>query len=201
MATAVSAHGQHAEEQAFNDRKLRFGMIFYIVTDVAFSIFLTSAYPFLRQLNTDSGWFPYNFHLDFTSGNQLTIALVISALLIFVGMRALQANNQELFKLLVVLASLIMIGCTIAQTFILRTFPFAPTDGSFASTYVTLSFYHLYHLLIGSILAVGITMRALHDRYTPDGATGLRLISYYWYWVALYSVILTLLPIVLPPKI
>jgi heme/copper-type cytochrome/quinol oxidase subunit 3 len=201
MATAISAHGQPADEQALNDRKLRFGMLFYIVTDVAFAIFLTAAYPFLRQLNTNAGWFPYHFQPDFSTSNAITIALVVSTVLFLGGLQALNAGNQQLFKWLITLAALVMLGSLYAQIQVLRNVPFAATDGSFASTYITLSYYHLYHLIIGSFLALGVMVRALHERYSADRSTGLRLIGYFWSWVAIYSVVLTLLPIVLPPNV
>jgi heme/copper-type cytochrome/quinol oxidase subunit 3 len=197
----IAAHAHSADEQAMNDRKLRFGMIFYILTDVVLAIFLTVSYPFLRTLNNVQGWFPYHFGLNFTSGNIITIVLVASGVLYFIGYRALKAGSQGLFKAALTLAVLLMIGSFIAQIKVMGTFPFAATDGSFASTYIVLSAYHAYHLAFGTFFGVGLANRALRGRYSQDRSVGVQLIGYYWYWAVLYSIVLTLLPILLPPAL
>lgn len=201
MASAMPAATHAAADPSENDRKLRFGMIFYLVTDVAFAIFITAAYPFLRGLNTDSGWLPYHFQLDFTSGNIITGMLVVSGILYFIGYRALRAENQGLFKLGIGLAVLLMIASLVGQVMVMRGFPFAATDGSFASTYIVLSAYHAYHLVLGTFFGLGLGHRTLRGRYAKTNTTGVQLIGYYWLWVIVYSVVLTLLPMVLPPAV
>ncbi|HEX6122369.1 MAG TPA: cytochrome c oxidase subunit 3 [Ktedonobacterales bacterium] len=201
MATMIAAHGHTVEDQAVHDRKMRFGMIFYILTDVVLAIFLTAAYPFLRTLNNVQGWFPYHFQLDFSSGNMITIALIVSAVLYFIGYRALKAGSQGLFRGAIVLAALLMIGSFIAQIMQMGKFPFAASDGSFASTFVVLSGYHAYHLAFGTIFGLGVGIRALRGRYSSGNTLGVQLIGYYWYWAVLYSIVLTLLPILLPPAL
>jgi cytochrome c oxidase subunit 3 len=201
MGTAIAAAGHHADEHIDNDRKLRFGMLFYVVTDVILSIFLTSAYPFLHTVDNVQGWFPFHFTLDFTSGNIVTGLLVVSGILFFVAQRALKANNQMLFKGSIVVSVALMIVSLIMQVNVSHNFVFAAQDGSFASTWIVLSGYHIYHLVLGTFLGLGVANRALQGRYTSSGTVGLQAIGYYWYWVAIYSIALTLLPIVLPPAI
>ncbi|MBF6591295.1 MAG: cytochrome c oxidase subunit 3 [Ktedonobacterales bacterium] len=201
MATVISAQGHAETDRAANDRKLRFGMIIYLITDIAFAIFLTAAYPFLRGLNTDSGWFPYRFQLDFTSGNVITGLLVASGVCYFIGYRALRANNQGIFKVGTALAVLLVLVSLVAQISVMRHFPFAASDGSFASTYIVLSGYHTYHLVLGAFFGLGLANRALRGRYSAENAIGVRLIGYYWLWAIVYSVVLSALPHLLPPAV
>src|SRR5271165_412275 len=103
MGTAVSSggHAEHgaemsAEEVAFNERKVRFGMLLYVLADVLFVIFLMVSYPWLRAYNTDQGWFPYAGMSLPDQGTSFTLVLlmVVSAVFFFLGYLGIRAGNQ-----------------------------------------------------------------------------------------------------------
>jgi cytochrome c oxidase subunit 3 len=75
------------------------------------------------------------------------------------------------------------------------------TDGSYASTYIMLSGYHVYHLLLALFLGLGITHRALRGRYTSSNTVGVTAIGYFWYWTALMPVLVALMILALPPQL
>ena len=76
--------------------------------------------------------------------------------------------------------------------------PFTQSGGGFASMYVLFTGYHIYHMLLGLMFVIGITVRALQGRYTREHHMGITTIGYYWYWVVIFGIIGYLLPIVLP---
>jgi cytochrome c oxidase subunit 3 len=97
-------------------------------------------------------------------------------------------------------ATVLAIAALSGQIRFMGHLPFTTGDGSFASDYILLSGYHVYHLLLGIFLGIGVTIRAIRGRYSSDKTAGLSAISYYWYWMALTPVIITVMMIVLPPN-
>src|SRR6266436_177104 len=57
--STISAAGHAAPHAIDDDRKVRLGMLFYVLTDVILVTFLFAAYVWLRAYNTNGGWFPY----------------------------------------------------------------------------------------------------------------------------------------------
>ena len=49
-----AAHASHVDEEG----KVRLGMLFYVIVDAMFALFLVSAYIFLRASNVNNQWFP-----------------------------------------------------------------------------------------------------------------------------------------------
>ena len=78
---------------------------------------------------------------------------------------------------------------------------FGTSDGGFASEWTLLSGYHIYHLLIGTFLGLGLVNRAWRGRYSATKNLGVTTIGYFWYWMAATPVLVWLLMTLLPPKI
>lgn len=194
----------HAAAPAIdNDRKLRLGMLFYVLTDVTFAVFLLVAYVWLRAYNTNGGWFPFPGMAlpDTTTTYALTGLIVVSAICYFAGFLGARGGSQLVARIGLALALLLALVALVWQIMFMGQQQFAAKDGSFASTYILLSGYHVYHLLIGVFLGLGVTVRAFQGRYTPERHVGLVAIGYFWYWMALFAVLVTLLMIVLPPNL
>jgi cytochrome c oxidase subunit III len=202
MDAAISAHGHAGEHDIDNDRKLKIGMGFYVLVDIIFVIFLFVAYIWLRGYNTGGGWFPDKTKLpDAGTANLLTGLIIVSAVCYYVGYLGIKRGNQTVLRVGMVLALVLEIATLVGQIRYMGHLPFVTTDGSFASTFIMLSGYHVYHLLMGLFLGVGITHRALRGRYAADKLVGVVTIGYFWYWMAAMPVLMTLLMLALPPKI
>lgn len=203
MDAFVVAPGHTAAPAVDNDRKVRLGMLFYVLTDVTFVIFLLVSYVWLRAYNTNGGWFPFNgMRLpDSSTINLLTGLIVVSAICYFVAYRGILAGNQLVLRIGLALALLLAVVTVIWQIRFMGQQQFATKDGSFASTFILLSGYHVYHLLLGIFLGIGVTVRAFQGRYTADRHLGIITIGYFWYWMALMPVLVTLMMALLPPKL
>lgn len=201
MDAAVAAHG-HAAAQPMDEAKVRLGMRFYVLTDIIFVAFLLVTYIWLRANNTDSSWFPQGTKLpDANTNNVLVVLMVLSGISYFVGYLGIRRGSQGQLRIGMLIALLLLIAALIGQIRYQGNLPFVTTDGSFASTFILLSSYHIYHLLIALFLGLGLTHRAFRGRYTQERMLGVVTIGYFWYWTVATPVLIWLMMMALPPKI
>lgn len=202
MATAfpASGHAMPHGDQVDHDLKLRRGMLFYVLTDVLFVIFLLATYIWLRAYHAQ-GWFPDGLKLpDEQTVYILTGLCVLSAIFYFIGFLGIRNGNSSTLMICMAVATVLAIAALSGQIRFMGHLPFTTQDGSFACTYIMLSGYHIYHLALGTFLGIGVTHRSLRGRYSSDRTAGLTAIGYYWYWMALTPVLITLMMILLPPN-
>lgn len=204
------------------DRKVRLGMLFYVANDVIFSIFFIGSYIFLRGYDTNVRWFPPGTpQPPYGPATVIMLITVAGGVAYAIGEWALHIGVQSIFRLFVVLALAFYLVSLAAQVWLLGRLPFTVQDGAFATSYIVLSGYHVYHMALGVFLGVGVVNRAFHGLYEPrrslahveheeDGeagpvalalrnTTGIAAIGYYWFWAAIYAVAFWLLVIIQPP--
>ena len=202
MSVALPASGHHSEHVGNDESKVRLGMLFYVLTDVILVAFMFAAYIWLRAYNTDNGWLPAHYRLPDTTTTYVLDALIVaSALCFYAAYRGVRAGNQMVLRAGATLALVLLIVALIGQIRFMGQQQFATTDGSFASTFIVLSGYHVYHMLVGLFLGLGLTIRALRGKYSSEHHLGLVTIGYFWYWMALMPVLFTLIMAVLPPNL
>ncbi len=208
MDTAIDSggHGEHgalsAEEEQLNDRKVRLGMLFIVLADVLFVVYMTVTYPWERAYNTDQGWFPYaGMKLpDPTISLVLVLLMVASAVFFFIGYLGIRSGNQTVLRIGMLLSLLLVLAALVGQIVFMGQQQFAAADGTFADTWALFSGYHIYHLIWAAFLGIGLTNRAFRGRYTQARHLGVVTIGFFWYWAALTPVLFYLLMVVLPPK-
>jgi heme/copper-type cytochrome/quinol oxidase subunit 3 len=209
MSTAVSTggHAEHgvemsAEEVAFNERKVRFGMLLYVLADVLFVIFMMVTYPWLRAYNTDQGWFPFQGMAlpDQGTSFSLVLLMVVSAVFFVLGYLGIRAGNQVVLRACMLISLLVMLVALVGQVRFMGAQQFGPQDGTFADTWLLFSGYHIYHLLWATFLGLGITVRSFHGKYSKAHHLGVVTVGYFWYWAALTPVLFYVLMALLPPK-
>ncbi len=199
-AEAGASHVSHVDD----DQKVRIGMFLYVVTDILFALFLLISYLFLRANNTQGAWFPAGVPtLGGVQGIALleAILLVVSGIAFIVAHVGVRGDNQTLTRIGVVIAALGWLVALIVQFYFAGHLPFVTTNGAFASIYITLTGYHLYHLLFAAPMMIGLTVRSLQGRYTAARHLGITTVGYFWYWAVILGIIIWLLPIVLPPQL
>lgn len=201
MATSIPASGHAAGhgDSVDHDLKLRRGMLYYVLTDVIFVVFLLLTYIWLRAFHAD-GWFPDGTKTpDEQTVLILTGLCVLSGIFYFIGFLGIRAGNRGALTICSAIATILVIAALAGQIRFMGHLPFTTSDGSYASTYIVLSGYHIYHLLLALFLGIGVTNRAIHGRYSSANTSGLSAIGYYWYWMALTPVLVTVMMLVLPP--
>ena len=203
MAT-TSAALPHAEAPGFdNDRKARLGFLFYVLTDVTFVLFLFASYVWLRAYNTNNAWFPFKGMKlpDPTTTLVLMVMIVVSAICFYLAYLGARGGNQLLLRLGLLVAFLLCVATLIGQIRFMGQQQFATGDGSFASIFILLSGYHVYHLAIGTFLGFALTVRAFRGFYSREHHLGLVAVGFFWYWMALMPVLLWLIMLALPPQL
>ncbi len=203
MGAAIPAQS-HGEAHAMDDEsKVRLGMFFYVLTDVTFVIFLLVGYVWLRAYNVNNAWYPYkSFAVPDESTSLILVLLMVgSGVCYFIGYRAILAGSKALLSIFATLALALTVVTLVWQIRFMGSQPFASVDGSFASEWLLLSGYHIYHLAVGTFLGLGLVNRAWRGRYSSEKHLGVTTIGYFWYWMALTPVIVWALMMLLPPKI
>ena len=190
-----SSHASHIDE----DRKVRIGMLFYVLTDVMFALFMVSAYIFLRAANVNDMWMPAGVKgIDPAMPAALTAILVVSTLFFVLAHVSVRNGNGALARLGIFVAAALWIVSIIGNIYYMAHLPFTQSDGGFASMYVLFTGYHIYHLLFGLMFVIGITVRTMQGRYSPEKHLGYSTIGYYWYWTMIFAVVGFVLPMLLP---
>lgn len=173
MATELGFSGLFTPDQARlrevnEDRKVRVGMLFYTCNDIILAIFFFGSYVFLRGYNINDRWFPPGTSQPpFGFGTWIMILVVLGGVAYAAGEIMLHRGQQTLFRALMVVAVLLYLLDLILQVILMAHLPFTQASGSFASSYLLLSGYHIYHLAIALFLGAGIVNRAFRGRYMP----------------------------------
>lgn len=191
----ASSHASHIDEEG----KVRLGMLFYVIVDAMFALFLVSAYIFLRTANVNNQWFPDGTkNIDLAQPTTQTAILVASGLCLILAHWAVRQGRGGLVKVGVVAGAILWLVTLVGNIQYMGHLPFVQTQGGFASMYVLFLGYHIYHLLFGVVMVVGLSVRSLQGRYTQEKHLGITTIGYYWYWTVLFGLVSFVLPLLLP---
>ena len=198
------------------DRKLRVGMYFYVLSDLFLAIFMFGVYVFLRGYDTNGRWFPPGSKTpDMTQSTVIMVIAVLGGVVYAAGSGALKRKAGSLFRWAMLLSALLFLGDGVYQIWSITHLPFDQTTGSYGSSYVLLAGYHAYHMVLATFLGVGIANRAFRGYYDntshgADGAhapspefaqrntSGIASIGYYQYYAVVYAVAFWLLLLILP---
>lgn len=191
----VSSHASHIDEEA----KVRLGMLFYVIVDVMLALFMVSAYIFLRASNVNNLWFPDGTkNINLTQPTVQTGLLVASGLFFILAHWAVRRGIGGLVKVGVTVGAILWIVTLIGNVQYMGHLPFTAVSGGFADMYLLFTGYHIFHLILGLMFVIGLTVRSLQGRYTQEKHLGITTVGYLWYWTVLFGIIGYLLPIILP---
>lgn len=227
LTPSVSRPAARAEVD--EDRKVRLGMFFYVLSDLILAVFFFASYIFLRGYNTNDRWVPPSLTHVIGSGpvaatGWITLIAVVGAVAYGVGQWALYTNKYALFTWAVAAALLLYFADGVIQLVVILRQPYDVSAGSFASAFGVLAGYHVYHMALAVFLGVGVVIRAMRGLYrwpaepgAPQQhaaaagggeqpftgparkATGIAAIGYYWHYAALYAIATWLLLLIAPP--
>lgn len=166
-------------------RRNRLGVWLCIVSDVTGVVALLIAYAYLWSLNVNDAWAPPNdAFADPLLFWLVTLGGVAIAALLWLGYRAV-AHGSSAGLAMFGLAVLLVVATFVLQIVQLSTFPFDPTDGSYASATFWLCIGAALHLGLVLVLALGVlgrTRAGLISRSNPYHA---RLVAMYATWAAI----------------
>jgi len=169
------------------------GVLLLIVADLAFVLSLVFTWFYLRTQNTNDHWIP----ADVTTASQsegwiVTGVALVSAALAYLGLRAIRQNSQKGLLGFFTLAFVTIIADLILQLRALQHYPFHMSNGTYASTMIALAGANVFHLALTCFLGLGMVNRIRQHRYTSEDHFHVAIVTYWWIWVSIASVITSL---------
>ena len=167
-------------------RRNRLGVWLCIVSDVTGSVALLIAYAYLWSLNVNDAWAPpKDAFADPWLFWIVTLGGALTALLLWWAYRLLTHGGGKEALAVVGLTVLVVLATFVLQIVQLSTFPFGPSDGSYASATFWLCIGAAYHLVLVLFLALAVVGRTRAGLISPRNPYHLRLVAMYATWAAI----------------
>ncbi len=172
-------------------RMQRLGVVLLIVGDATFVLSLVFTYLYLRALNTEALW----LGPDQPGAVSGRFSWVIAAVAVL-GWAAYWWAERGARPLAVVRAGVVVASAVLVVDLGLQLAQmigagFTPREGAYHSAWMALAGYHVLHLLITLFLGAGIVVRLTKGRLDRD-RWHLRLVGYWWRWMAATAVVIAL---------
>jgi len=171
------------------------GMLLFITSEVMFFAGLFGAYFTVRASTrpcppADNPHF--NLHEDPWKAAILTVILVTSSFTCQLGIWAIRRDDRRGLVRGIAVTLVLGIAFLLGQAYDYSQLGFGLTDGTFGTTFFTLTGFHGAHVLGGTIMLSVILYRALAGQFTARHHDAVEATSLYWHfvdvvWVALFS--------------
>ncbi len=178
------------------------GMILFITSEVMFFAGLFAAY-FNTRATATSGWPPPgNPHFQIKGEILLpliiTTILVLSSFTMHYGVRRIRQGDRRGLTRAVAVTLLLGITFLAGQLYDYSRLGFGLSDGTFGTTFYTLTGFHGAHVLAGTIMLAVILFRSGTGQFSARHHDAVEAVSLYWHfvdivWICLFST-LYLLP-------
>jgi heme/copper-type cytochrome/quinol oxidase subunit 3 len=172
----------------------KLGMWVFLGSEVMFFTALIGSYIILRVAQPQA-WagHPQQTPLDIPITAVNTFLLICSSVTMVKAFAAAQDGLQKQLRLW--LLATVLIGATFVgvQVFEYRTLighGFTPAASLFGSTFYTMTGFHGFHVTMGVICMIYVTLQAFRGRYTAQDHRGVEVIGLYWHFVDLVWIIL-----------
>lgn len=195
---------------AWEDRSYRLGMIWFIISEVAFFACFFGVLYYLRLISVPelAGFDPaYTLHPGYTGGWPTsgpmgdpftpmgawgipafnTLLLLTSGATITWAHWALLKNNRS--QLIIGMALTILLGVTF-MGFQVYEYIHAYRDlgltlgaGVYGATFFILTGFHGLHVTLGTIMLIVILGRCMKGHFSPDNHFGFEAVAWYWHFV------------------
>ncbi len=169
----------------------RIALLVVLASETIFFGTLLSAYFFLRASLT-------SWPLDSLTLARLlvpaanTFLLLISALTMYQGLRAIRQNRAEALKAWLILTLAIGLIFVAGQVFEFNRSGMKITDQAFGGVFFTLIGFHAVHVIAGVIMLLLLLWRTFLGDFTARRHTAIQIGAWFWYfivavWVVLFS--------------
>lgn len=191
MTTGTVRQEPLAEHGHDQTRSERAGVLLLIVADVAFVLSLVFTYFYLRGLNTDDGWIPKgSATLSPVDGWLIAGLVVLSALVYRWGELRDRAGQRGQLITATAVGLILLLADLALQLWRMVTLPFGVGTGSYASMIMVMGGAHVFHLILTAVLGLAIWNRARRGLSGRAAGWQVRMVGYWWYWVAISAVII-----------
>ncbi len=191
MSDLVEAegHASHHLPPEVVGRQQRRAVQLFILADMVFFACLLFTYFYLRALDVDGGWIPDGGATTAPWKSWLIALVTIAAAASFrSGVQGLQAGVRSTFDARA-LAGLVLVVFAVALViYQIVTWPILMSDGSYASTFIVMTWVQLVHLVVLLFLAFGVWNRGVKGKLDSNASHAV-VVGYFWNWVALTSLL------------
>lgn len=165
--------------------------IFILAEMLAFAVFF-SAYAFARASNVEL-FNQYQQTLDRNAGALNTVLLITGSWFVVLAVQAAHRDDGK------AVSRNIALGFICGAAFlVVKVFEYAEKFGAgislstntFYMFYISLTFFHFMHVILGMVILTAIWLQARKGAYTSQNAHGLESGAAYWHMVDLLWIIL-----------
>ncbi len=168
----------------------RRAVLFFILADVVFFASLLFTYFYLHALNVNDGWLPEGANTAPSGVVWLVSGVtVLSALAYRSAEMGIRAGQRSRFLSGALLGLVLVVAAMALIIYQASTWPIYMSDGSYASIFIVMVWTQFAHLVVLTILAIGIWNRGGQGKFDDGNHTHVTLVGYFWYWVTLTAVL------------
>ncbi len=190
-----------AAQEGNENRKLGFWVFlsseFLIFAGMITAFVITRANVFRKTLNIEEfhklWWEPTLFSTALVSIN--TFILLASSLFVVLGIEAIRKDDQKgmikWLTLTIIMGALFLGGQAVEYTSLFNEghFYFNGAD-PFGSAFFTLTGFHGLHVFVGTLIAIGVLLRARRGAYWSGNYTSFEVFGLFWHFVDLVWVLI-----------
>ena len=175
------------------------GMLLFICSEVMFFSGLFAAYFNVRATTTP--WPPtqpaelaehFNLHAEPFYAFGLTVVLIVSSFTCQFAVWAIRRGDRTGFIRNISVTVVLGIAFLLGQAYDYSTIGFGLADGTFGTTFYTLTGFHGAHVFGGVIMLSVILYRGMAGQFSAQHHDAVEAASLYWHfvdvvWIALFS--------------
>ena len=173
------------------------GMILFITSEVMFFAGLFAAYFNVRA--TAPQWPPagnehFNIHAEVLLPFILTCVLVLSSFTCQMGIWAIRRGDRRGLSRAIAVTLALGITFLVGQAYDYSRLGFGLSDGTFGTTFYTLTGFHGAHVFAGTIMLSVILFRSSTGQFSARHHDAVEAVSLYWHfvdavWIIIFSTI------------
>lgn len=160
----------------------RYGMIFFIASEVMFFAAFFAAFFYLRNYNI--AWPPSNIepmHIDLPVIN--TLILLTSGVTITYAHHALLEGKKELARFFTFLTWHLGVIFLFCQAYEYAEAGFSMNSGVYGSTFYLLTGFHGFHVLLGTAMLIAAHLRMRKGDFSQKNHFYFEAAAWYWHFV------------------
>ncbi len=168
------------------------GTVMFIASETMFFAALFATYFNLKARSEQ--WPPPGVHLEMLGPALGTAFLIVSSIGAFAASAALRRHDTRAayFALFVAIAGGLAYILDALHGYEQQTFGLG--SGAYGSIYVTMTGFHLLHVVAGVIMLLGLFAGLRSPAFRADRQEGAEAISYYWHfvtvmWIGIYCTV------------
>ncbi|MFN2448747.1 MAG: heme-copper oxidase subunit III [Candidatus Baltobacteraceae bacterium] len=169
-----------------------FGTVIFIASETMFFAALFATYYNLKARSMQ--WPPSGVHLDMVGPAVGTACLLLSSLATAFALASLRRRLMQRVTVSLYAGILGGIAYIVDAMHGYASQSFGLRSGAYGSIYVTMTGFHLLHVVAGVIMLLGLYLGIRSPAFRVDRNEGAEAISYYWHfvtvmWIGIYCTI------------